>query len=487
MKVLIATSECVPFAKTGGLADVSGALPKALRKRKQNVRVILPLYKKVNREKFNLKKLRGKLIIPIGDHYEEGYLFEGRIGEDIPAYFVENEKFFGRDELYRTAEGDYEDNDERFIFFSRAVLEAVKLVDFRPDVIHCHDWQTGLIPAYLSTLYRIDAFFAETATVYTIHNIAYQGVFSKETMFLAGFSWHDFVPERLEYFDQLNFMKAGLIFADVLTTVSPHYAREIRSSAEFGRGMEGILQSRSADLFGILNGLDYEEWDPAKDKFLPAIYSYNDLRGKEICKQFIQKELGFALDKNIPLLGMVSRLDPQKGLDLLSQVLPEFLKENIQVVILGKGDQVYHDLLTELAEKFPKNFSAQIKFDEGLAHRIYAGSDFFLMPSHFEPCGLGQMIAMGYAAAPIAYATGGLADTVINFDVRNGKGNGFMFTQYNTESLTTVLREALKVYKQKKYWEKLLTNMRISRFTWEKSAEEYIRLYQKAKEKKFEK
>lgn len=483
MKILIASPECVPFAKTGGLADVVGALPKFLKKRKQDVRLIIPKYKKIDPEKFGLELVVKGLLIPLGEKMEIANLWQAKLERTIPVYFVENDKYFARDELYRTPAGDYPDNAERFIFFSRACLEGVKALAFQPEIIHCHDWQVGLIPAYLKTLYRIDGFFHSTASILTIHNIAYQGLFPKETLPLAGFSWLDFTPEKLEYYDQMNFLKAGIVYSDLVTTVSPTYAKEIQSTNEFGRGMEGILKNRTADLYGITNGIDYKEWDPAKDKYISARYTKKNLEKKKICKTELGKIVNLQTKENIPLIGMISRLDSLKGLDLLAEAIPILMKENLQLVILGLGDQKYHDLLKTEIKKYPTKISLHLKFDNVLAHQIYAGCDFFLMPSRSEPCGLTQLIAMRYGTIPIVHRTGGLADTVEPFSVKTGKGNGFVFNEYKSQALINSVKEALIVYKDEKLWAQVVLNAMNSDFSWNKAVGEYLKLYQLAREK----
>ncbi|HCJ66480.1 MAG TPA: glycogen synthase GlgA [Elusimicrobia bacterium] len=483
MKILITSPESVPFAKTGGLADVVGALPKFLKQRKQDVRLIIPKYKKIDTAKFGLELVIKNLLIPIGEKTEIANIWQAKLERTVLVYFVENDKYFARDELYRTPAGDYPDNAERFIFFSRACLEAVKALAFQPEIIHCHDWQVGLIPAYLKTLYRIDGFFHSTRTIFTIHNIAYQGFFPKETLSLAGFSWLDFTPEKLEYYDQVNFLKAGIVYSDIVNTVSPTYAKEIQSSNEFGRGMEGILKKRTADLYGITNGIDYKEWDPAKDKYISARYTKKSLDKKKICKTELGKVIGLETKENIPLLGMISRLDSLKGLDILAEAMTTLMKENLQLVILGLGDQKYHDLLKAEAKKYPAKIALQIKFDNVLAHQIYAGCDFFLMPSRFEPCGLTQLIAMRYGTIPIVHKTGGLADTVEPFSLKTGKGNGFVFTEYKSQALITAVKEALSVYGEGKLWAQVVQNAMNSDFSWNKAVSEYLKLYQLAREK----
>lgn len=484
MKILQTASECVPFAKTGGLADVVAALSLALKKKRHDVRIILPKYKKINAEEFGLKPVPGHFFIPLGDRFEMASLWETKLKNSIPVYFVENEKYFGREEFYRTQAADYEDNDERFIFFSRAVLEAAKFLDFRPDIVHSHDWQSGLIPVYLKTLYRIDAFFYKTASVFTIHNMAYQGQFPKESLFLAGFGWHEFTPDKLEFYDKMNFLKAGIVYSDVLTTVSPTYAKEVQTSPQQGFGLEGLLALRSKDFFGILNGLDTQEWNPSTDKYLYSRYNAQRLAGKTRCKAKLQKTLGFEVDPQIPLAGMVSRLDRQKGLELVIQVMETMGgKEQLQWVIVGVGHKEYHDKLAELTKAFPQWIHARLSFDESLAHNVYGASDFFLIPSLFEPCGLSQMISMRYGTIPIATRTGGLADTVEQFDPKTGLGDGFVCKDFSAAALQMALAEAVSVTKDKALWQKLLQNAFQRDFSWDLSVQEYLKVYAKAQDR----
>ncbi|MCK4532481.1 glycogen synthase GlgA [bacterium] len=486
MNILIAASECVPFAKTGGLADVTGALPKALKELKHDVRVIMPRYKKIDAKKFNLKVIARNIPVSFGNKVELATVMEGKINSksSIPVYFVDNEKYYNRDELYRTSLGDYSDNGERFIFFSRAVLEVAKAINFKPDVIHCNDWQTGLIPAYLKTLYKLDPFFLRTAVLYTIHNIAYQGVFPRDIFYLAGFDWEDFIPQRLEYYGQINFMKAGLVYAEGLNTVSKTYSRQIQTSEEFGRGMEGVLVQRKKDLYGIINGLDYSIWNPKQDQNIIVQYSLDDLEGKTTCKKDLQKISGLPIAPDIPLIGLVARLDAQKGLDILHEAIGRMMRMKLQLIILGTGDPVYMELFERIGKKYPRQISVNLKFDNALAHKIYAGSDMFLIPSHFEPCGLGQLISFVYGTIPVVHKTGGLSDTVDSFNVRTGKGRGFLFNEYNAKSLFESIKKAVKIYKIKKKWNRLIKNGMESDFSWEKAAKSYVRLYKKAQQEK---
>lgn len=479
MKVLFASFECTPFVKVGGLADVVGSLPKYLKLSSVNVRIVLPLHKKIDRVKFKIKKTNKKVLIPLMNEYIEGTIWEGKLDKNIPVYFVENDRFFNREEVYATALGDYPDNPLRFIFFSRAVLETTKAVNFQPDIIHCHDMQTGLIPAYLKTLYRIDAYFQNTKTVFTIHNIAYQGVYEPEIHFIAGFPSYDFVPEKFEYYGKINFMKTGIVFADMVTTVSPTYAKMISTLHSEGRGLEGVLAKcvNERRLVGILNGIDYSEWNPQNDPYIKANFDINTIENKNMCKEELQQLCGFEV-KDVPLYGMVSRIDPLKGFDLIVKTLPELLyKYDIQIVVLGKGYKQLQEQLENIQKQYPTKFKVFIEFNNPLAHKIYAGSDFFLMPSSSEPCGLGQMIAITYATIPVVYKTGGLADTVKQIDLENLTGNGFVFEKYEVQEFYKVLVETIKFYNNKEAIKTVRKNLLLTNFSWENSAKEYINIY----------
>lgn len=479
MKVLFASFECAPFAKVGGLADVVGSLPVFLKKEKVDVKIVLPLHKIIDTKKFKIKNTNLKVLIPIMDEYIEGRIWEGKLNNTVDVFFLENERFFARDEIYGTSYGDYPDNHFRFIFFSRAVLETAKAVDFKPDIIHCHDMQTGLIPAYLKTLYRIDAFYQNTKTVFTIHNIAYQGLYGPEVHYIAGFAPYDFVPDKFEYYGKINFLKAGIVFADFVTTVSPTYAKMISSLHSEGRGLEGVLAKRASEgkLLGILNGIDYKEWHPLTDKNIKANYDLETIENKKICKEDLQLTCGFEV-KEVPLYGMVSRIDPLKGFDIVSKALAKFFDlYDVQVVILGKGYKNLQDELSKLASRYPNKLKVFFEFNNSLAHKIYAGCDFFLMPSNSEPCGLGQLISMTYGTIPIVFKTGGLADTVKNFNLKNLSGNGLVFDIYSEEAFLEKLKESYEIFKNKNIMKVLISNCMKEDFSWESSSKKYIELY----------
>lgn len=478
MKILQAASEAFPFCKTGGLADVTGALSRffAGAEGVEELVLFLPKYRNAGGGAFSFKAVPGSYVVPVSGRFEKASLYLAQWGK-VKVYFVENQKYFDRPGLYRGPHGDYQDNDERFIFFSRAVLEGAKFLGFKPDIIHCHDWQTALIPAYLKTLYLIDAFFAKTATVFTVHNIAYQGMFGRETFIKAGFGWMDFTPDKLEFYGGINFMKAGIVFADFITTVSPTYALEIQSGADFGKGLEGVLKSRSEKLFGILNGIDTEIWDPATDTFIYRGYDHKTFwRGKPHCKKSLQKELGLKEDKNAVLAGCVSRLDWQKGIDIIAESAGEFCGKT-QFVFLGVGEPSITQSLKKLSDENPGTVAFINSFDEEMAHKIYASCDIFLMPSRFEPCGLSQMIAMRYGALPVVNATGGLRDTVFydkdNFTVSNGFSLGFP----NADNLKSMLGHILSLYSSRELWNSAVKNAMKGDYSWNRSAAEYLKLF----------
>ncbi|HBW23104.1 MAG: hypothetical protein A2X28_04435 [Elusimicrobia bacterium GWA2_56_46] len=483
MKILVAASEAFPFCKTGGLGDVVGALAQVFsRAEDTEVVLLMPRYRNIGGGAFSLKAVGGSFLIPVGGRVETAAMSHVQWGR-VSVYFIENSKYFDRPGIYRANFGDYEDNDERFIFFSRAVLEGAKFIGFKPDVIHCHDWQTGLVSAYLKTLYRIDSFFSKTATVFTINNIAYQGMFPKETLLKAGFSWPDFTPDKLEFYGGLNYMKAGIMLSDLVTTVSPTYASEIQFRPEFGKGLEGVLRHRTADLFGILNGIDEEIWDPSTDTFIERGYDVKSFtRGKAACKKALQHECGLEESKDKILAGVVSRLDHQKGLDILFQTIPGFM-DKMQFVALGVGDPALTAAFAELAKAHPKQVFFKAGFDEGFAHKIYAASDIFPMPSRFEPCGLSQMIAMRYGSLPVVTRTGGLKDTV-TYTSEPKDSNGFAIDLADADQLRAILGHAVSLFAWKENWNTMVRNAMKGDYSWTKSSADYLRLFNIARQKK---
>jgi len=476
MKVVIAASEAVPFAKTGGLADVAGSLLNEFRKIKLDAYLFMPLYKKI-RENFKLADTGLKINIPLGDKKIQGRIF-CNAKRAANAYFIECNDFFDREELYGTPDGDYKDNASRFIFFSRGVLEACKALKLKPDVVHCNDWQAGLIPLYLKTLYKSDKFFQNTASIITIHNLGYQGLFSQAEMPLTGFNKGLFTSEGIEFYGKINFLKAGLISADSITTVSNNYAKEILGK-EYGFGLDGVLRKRASALSGIVNGIDPEEWNPESDAFIGKNYSLKDISGKKYCKLQLLKEVFKKSDPAMPVVGMIGRLSAQKGLDIVLDALDEIVSMGANLIILGKGDEAFQSKLSSAAGKFKGKIHVKIGFEESLAHKIYAGADIFLMPSGYEPCGIGQLIAMRYGTIPVARRTGGLADTVSDYQPVGGKGTGFLFSDYTSDALQGCLKRALCAYVDKAQWDKLIRNAMRMDFSWADSAGKYAELYDK--------
>jgi len=457
MNLVFCASEMVPFAKTGGLADVTGALPLVLEKAGHKIVVILPFYKEVKHSGITVHKLNA------GTSYAE-------LGNNIRVYFIEEDAYFNRNGLYGDKSGDYKDNLERFSYYSKKSLELLKEARFTPDIIHCHDWQSALIPVYLKSLYSQDSFYKNTKTILTIHNLGYQGLFPKEKFQILGLDNSLFNIDALEFHGQINILKGGLVFSDYITTVSPTYSIEIQSD-ELGFGLEGLLRKRSPRLRGILNGLDYSIWNPETDKIISKNYSFADLNGKKANKEDLQKVFHLALRSDCPLFGIVSRLDQQKGFELLASCMADICKMDLQLVLLGTGDLKYHRLFEGLQKKYPKVFSLALKFDNELAHKIYAGSDAFLMPSRYEPCGLGQLISLRYGAVPIVFKTGGLADTVNN-------RRGFVFNKFTSENLLAAVKEAVRIFPDKEKWGVLVKNAMECDFSWEESAKKYSQLYE---------
>jgi starch synthase len=455
LKVLLASSEIVPFAKTGGLADVAGSLPLALEETSVDIRLIMPKYAAV--------KASGK---------------EARLGKAIKVYFVENDGYFKRPELYGDKFGDYKDNLDRFAFFSREVLERCKAEGFTPDIIHCNDWQTALVPVYLKTIYKYDPFFAATKTLFSVHNLAYQGLFQKEEYPKIGLDWSLFSINYFEFYDKVNLMKAGLIYADAINTVSPTYAKEILAP-EFGCGLEGVLRTREDDLYGILNGIDYRLWSPETDSRIFKKYSSQTLEDKYVNKESLQKEAGLKVDADIPLFGLISRLADQKGVDLLAKIISRMLSLKTQFILLGTGENRYHVLFERVAEAHARDVSINLKFDAILAQKIYAGCDFFLMPSRYEPCGLSQIISFRYGTIPIVRQTGGLKDSVTEYNPKTEKGSGFTFVEATPEGLFAAVQKALALYRQRERYVRLVKNVMKLDFSWERSAKEYVKLYNK--------
>ncbi len=470
MKVLFAVSECVPFVKSGGLADVAGALPKELVGLGTDVRVILPKYGMIaDHFKQKMNKVT-EFSIYIG--WREQYCgIETLEYENVTYYFVDNEYYFKRPSLY----GHFDDG-ERFAFFNRAVLDALPALDFQPDVIHCHDWHTGMVP-FLLREYKSNPFYTSMRTVFTIHNLQFQGIFPKEIVWEL-FNLRSYYLEtgELEFHGAMSFMKGALMTSDVITTVSPTYKEEIQIPY-YGEKLDGLLRSRSEQLTGILNGIDDEIYNPASDDVLVAKYSRINLKNKVKNKLALQRQADLPQSKDIPMIGVVSRLTKQKGLDLIKHVFHEIVLENIQFVVIGTGDAEFEGFFKEMERQYPNKVRVHIGFNESLAHQIYASSDMFLMPSKFEPCGLGQLIALRYGAIPIVRETGGLNDTVQSFNEHTGKGNGFSFAHFNAHDMLNTIRRALHFYQKKEVWNNLVKESMGRDYSWAKSAFKYNQLY----------
>jgi len=492
MKIVMVASEVAPFSKEGGLADVLGALPVALAGLGHDVTVITPLYRGVRAQAerigWPLERLEpGVFPVPIGDTEAEAALWVSRLPDsNVRVVFLQNDRYYDRGGFYTnsTDHTDYSDNAERFIFLARGALEACRFLHIEPDVVHAHDWHTGLVPVYMKHVYAEE--FGETPSVFTIHNLAYQGLFWHWDMKTAGLPWELFTWRQLEYYGNLCFLKAGLVFADALTTVSRTYGREVQTE-QYGCGMHGVLQERAEDLHGIINGIDQNVWNPATDPWIAAHYDADDLAGKRECKAALQQRFDLTVDIERPLVGLICRLVDQKGLDLLAEALPTLVERDVQFVILGTGEPRYHRMLENLAADHPDSFACMIAYDEELAHMIEAGSDIFLMPSRFEPCGLNQLYSMRYGTVPVVRATGGLADTVRDpqtpdvaaQDAAGANTTGFAFTEYSATALISTLERALATYADKDAWRRLMLNGMAQDWSWRRSAREYEALYEK--------
>jgi starch synthase len=476
--------EVAPFAKTGGLADVAGALPQALHELGCQVTVVMPCYTRLMPGSTRAQPVVDNLAVPPGSGETTAAIYRGRLADSVEIYFVRGDEFFDRDHLYATPEGDYGDNARRFSWFCRAALALCPVVGVQPDVVHCHDWQSALIPAYLKLLLAADPFWARTATMVTIHNIAFQGQFAAEVFPMTGLPEQFFSIEGMEFWGGVNFLKAGIVSADLLTTVSPRYGQEIQT-APHGNGLEGVIQAQRHKLHGILNGADYREWSPETDPYIAANYSREQLQGKRRCKLDLLHTVGLPERlRDRPLLGMVSRLTDQKGLDLLVAILEELVARELGLVVLGTGEERYHRLLAEAGARHRDRVAIRLLFDECLAHKIEAGADMFLMPSRFEPCGLNQIYSLRYGTVPIVRATGGLHDTVSEFDPARGEGVGFRFTEYEPDAFRQAIDRALRLFADEKTWRQIMRNGMAMDFSWKAAARRYLALYERAVEER---
>jgi starch synthase len=476
VRVLFVASEGLPFSKTGGLADVVEALPKALVAQGHEVAVVLPRYRGTKTTGVVLPSV----TIPLGLRLHFPSIADGSSIGGVRYFFVDEPAYFDRDGLYGTTAGDYPDNAERYTEFCRAAIEIAKHV-WRADVIHCHDWQTGLLPLFLRTSYGDDPLVKDLPVVFTIHNIGYHGSFGRDVLERAGIPSILFNPGALEFYGNVNFLKAGLLYSDYLTTVSKKYAEEIQTP-EFGYGLEGVVQSRHDRLVGILNGVDYAAWSPDKDKFIAAKFSAKDLSGKLICKQDLLEAFGLPAEhRSRPLICIGSRFADQKGFDLIAERAHELMREDLLLAVLGTGDRRYEDLFRSLAVAYPGRVGVKFAYDNAIAHKIEAGADMFLMPSRYEPCGLNQIYSLKYGTVPIVRATGGLDDTIETFDLEHGTGTGFKFTEYSGAALLYAVRQALHHFSDERIWKRIQLNGMAKDFSWKGPAGEYARLYEAAR------
>ncbi len=487
MNVVFVASEAVPFSKTGGLADVAGALPRAIARRGHAISVFIPAHRTVWNSHQPIRDTGLRLSIPVGARTIEARIHESRLpGSEAALYLVDQPAYFDRPGLYGAGGVDYDDNCERFVFFNRAVLAAVESLKLRPDVIHCNDWQTGLIPVYLKTQpHRFDG-LAGAGTLFTIHNLAYLGLFRHWEMALTGLEWRLFNWHELEYHGMLSFMKAGLVFTDMIGAVSPTYAREIQTQ-KLGSGLDDLLRLRAADLRGIVNGIDPETWSPTREPMIALPYDVETVGpGKAACKAWLQHRVGLAERPDVPLLAQIGRLDPQKGWDLLAAVAERLLERDVQLIVLGEGHPKYHELLQDMVRRHPDRVWAYLGFSEDLAHQIEAGADIFLMPSLFEPCGLNQLYSLAHGTAPVVRATGGLADTVVDADaasLASGTATGFVFQDPTPGALWSALERALSLYGDRPAWMRLVRAGMSGDWSWDRGARQYEQVYQEIQHK----
>ncbi|MFN3974529.1 MAG: glycogen synthase GlgA [Dehalococcoidia bacterium] len=474
LRVAMATPEASPLAKTGGLGDVLGTLPKALARLGVQVSLYMPAYRCALQGGFPIEDTGVPLSVSLSGRSEVGGLLHTLLDGALPVYLVRADRYFDREHLYGTPGQDYLDNAERFVFFCRALLEALRREP--PHVLHCHDWQTALAIAFLKAQPWRYPELADVKAVFTAHNLGYQGVFWALDWHLLELPGEFFTPRYLEFYGKINFMKGALVFADAITTVSPTYAEEIQTP-EYGFGLEGVLQERARDLVGILNGVDYEVWNPQRDGFLACRYGPRSLVRKRLCKADLQRAFGLAEEAQRPVVGMVSRLAEQKGLDLVVRGLEGVVSLGVQFVLLGEGEERYETFFREATGRYPRRVGVSLAFDEALAHKVIAGSDILLMPSRYEPSGLNQMYALRYGAVPVARATGGLKDTVQEFDPQTGRGTGFLFGPYTTSAMLEALGRAVSLYHRPRVWRAVMRNGMAADFSWERSARAYLALY----------
>jgi starch synthase len=479
MHIAFVASECVPFSKTGGLADVVGSLPRALAAAGHQVSVYVPRYRRTHISEE--RTVAPSITIPFDDQYRFCSILTGAGYAGVRFFFVDYLPFFDRDGLYGTSSGDFPDNAERFALFCRAVIEGSKILGV-PDIFHCHDWQAALVPILLRNQYAEDPVFSSTGTVFTIHNMGYQGLFPPEILPLLTLPWDLFTITKMEFFGNVNFLKGALVYSDWITTVSRKYAQEIQTS-EFGFGLDGVLKDRAPNLTGILNGVDYNEWNPENDRFIAAHYSADDLSAKQQCKQDLLSSFGLnPAESDSPVIGIVSRFAAQKGFDLIGQIIDRLAMENILMTVLGSGDKLYEEMFLRLSRQFPHKIAVKIAYDNALAHKIEAGADMFLMPSRYEPSGLNQIYSLKYGTVPVVRATGGLDDTIDPWDPRTKKGTGFKFQEPTGDALLRSIHHALQLYRDQASWQKLMRNGMSKDFSWRPAVREYTRVYDRVRQ-----
>lgn len=478
MHIVFVSPEMDPLIKVGGLADVVFALSQELRRRQEQVSVILPYYRAVDRRKFPAEASGVHVKVDLDGSERRGQVWRHR-HQGVDVFLLDSPEYYDREEVYGVRGTDYRDNAYRFAFLARGALEAIRALNLQPGVIHIHDWQTGLLPVYKRLFYSDDERIGRAGVVLSIHNLGYQGLFPPEILPALGLPREIFHVEGVEFYGKVSFLKGGLVYSDLLSTVSPTYAREIQTES-FGAGLDGLLRKRSADLAGILNGIDPTVWNPETDERLAAPYSVEDLRGKAVNKETLQQALGLTVSRAAPLFGCIARLDPQKGFDLLLEAAPQVFDEGAQLVVLGSGRQEYVDAFRKLEKQYPLQLSVNEGFQADLASRIYAGVDLFLMPSRYEPCGLGQMIALRYGTIPVVRRTGGLADTIVDVDNDPVHGNGFVFEAYESPALVDTIRRALKQFSQPRAWKTLIHRAMTADFSWARSAGAYQDVYRRA-------
>ncbi|MGQ9688115.1 MAG: glycogen synthase [Desulfobaccales bacterium] len=483
MHILIATPEANPFARTGGLAEVVSSLGCALTRLGHQVTVVMPLYRQVREAGRPILTTGQTLSIPLSFKTLQAEIFQAELGPGFQFYFLGQDALFNREGLYGTAYGDFEDNAERFIFFSRAVVEMIDALNLELDVCHCQEWQTGLVPVYLRTLFRDRPRLFQLPVVYSVHNVGYQGIFSSYDFPLTGLGWELLSPKALEFYGNINLMKGGLVFADIINTVSNRYREEILSP-EYGFGLEGVFRERAEDLFGVVEGVDYQRWDPSRDGFLASPYGPDNLAGKKACKQALLKHFAMDVPLSRPLLGMTTRLYERKGIDLVHGVMDNLMALEVGFVLQGTGEERYQYLLQELSLRYPGKIGLAIGFTDELAHQIIAGVDIYLMPSRYEPCGLDQLYCLRYGTIPVVRATGGLDETIAQYDPATGAGNGFKFRDYNPEAFLQAIQNALALFEDQTAWQALMRRNMALDFSWDRVAPRYVDLYERARAKR---